>query len=138
MQDDDRTAGAGRAIEEAAARFQQEDETAADTGGTEAFGADGRTAGEPDDVPGDPGLPGDGEDVPPEVPDPAPMPQRDIPEQAGAKDPDMDDPDVDEPDVDEPDMEDPEMEDPDDDDPDEEDPVEEAPDMDDPDRPMSL
>ena len=138
MQDDDRTAGAGRAIEETAARFQQEDETAADTGRTEAFGTDGRTAGEPDDVPGDPGLTGDGEDVPPEVPDHAPMPQRDIPEQARAEDPDMDEPDIDDPDMEDPYDDDPDSEDPDEEDPDLDDPDVDEPDMDDPDRPMSL
>lgn len=79
MQDDDRPAGAGRAIEDAAARLKA-----------------GTSAGDPEHSPGLPDRPGETpaeipddtpggpQQVPPEMPDDPAVPQRDIPDQAGA------------------------------------------------------
>lgn len=81
MQDQEKAAGAGRAIEETANRLK-------DAGGQpESTGMDRPGSGEPDDLPPDPVLPGEGEDVPAEVPDRPAVPQRDIPDQAEADDP---------------------------------------------------
>ena len=78
MQDHDRPAGAGRAIEDTAARLKA-----------------GTAPGDPEDRPGLPdrpgeipaGLPDNGPDgpqeVPQEVPDDPAVPQRDLPDQAG-------------------------------------------------------
>lgn len=81
MQDQEKAAGAGRAIEETAFRLK---DAAGDQ--PESAGRDRPMSGEPDDLPPDPVLPGEGEDVPAEVPDRPAVPQRDIPDQAEAED----------------------------------------------------
>ena len=79
---DDRPAGAGRAIEDTAARLKAEARAETGTGEPDDTPLPpdrpgGAPAEIPDDTPGGPG------DVPPELPDDPAVPQRDIPDQAG-------------------------------------------------------
>ena len=82
----DRPAGAGRAIEDTAARLKAETEAGPGTGPWDGDPDDtplqpDRPGGTPAEIPDE--QPGGPMDVPPELPDDPAVPQRDIPDQAG-------------------------------------------------------